>query len=913
MPGDTTQDTLKLDVVLDPEGLRSQLAHLKQQVGMELAGTSFSVGQSMGALGAGFNSLNRDMSSLMNAVMFQPTPIQDASRHPGSLLSGLVPQLTAPRSYDVGEWGQLHRDAMFKSLSDATYRATLAAPGVAAGWAGFNVGSGFTAGLVGGGLVGGIAGIAGGLVAGGVAATAADSFMDPLIGRYQAAKALEAAGSRIGVSASQATMDAFGRAVHGTGTWNTEAAGVLQAGLEGGVIGQSGSPEAFGQQFRQLLRGAQDVSRMLHTELTESVQVISQLQHQGFSSIQSSVDAIRQSRILAKTTGITDAEAMSLGVTGAAMTVGGLGMSAGYGQRAISSAFEGVTHALRGKTLDMETITQLGGRASAAKMVATSGLAHLESPFGRAMLLAAYDPASGSLDPSKVMVEPGMAFRGAMENVLSGANPMRTLLEFAGNRQRLASQASPEEVALSQATTWAALARHIDPKGPITTDMLVGAATVFGTNPDVARATVGMVTNPGALEARQRALMEESAKITQERAGEHGGLFGSVTRAASDVSRFATGVFDTARSEAQLKNESVGEAFSNLASNTFGVFSRILSPYRVESAAVLDDGVLSKYLRSSISSGGRGPISGSMVTAEELGKRYHAADNATALFMRRLASNYDETMLATATGGREAQKAIMARAPEIVSALRSGDPAQRQAVQKKLLEDAAAMPAGSGKLLEFTADRMFRMTGGDPERQAALAGFEEALGSYAEGVVQGAGANAGIELLQNIPMAREVMESTSRREGLAASPQMALRGAVVKILRSTEGDAGALRLMREDIRRVAGLGSKDMPLSAIDSSKLQGFDPAVLARHAGEDKVLSPRELADAAVEQVVAHAAKRGLGRGPAAFSVEQSLSSASLSDMMQKTSRALQGVSELLDALKAKVGTSETEQWKN
>jgi hypothetical protein len=124
------------------------------------------------------------------------------------------------------------------------------------------------------------------------------------------------------------------------------------------------------------------------------------------------------------------------------------------------------------------------------------------------------------------MVEPGAAFNQAMTNVFSGANPMKTLLEFAGNRQRVASQASPEEVALAQASTWASLARQIDPKGPITQDMLVGAATVMGTNPDVARTIVGSIADPGALQERQRALMNQAAQAATARAGRVGGLFG---------------------------------------------------------------------------------------------------------------------------------------------------------------------------------------------------------------------------------------------------------------------------------------------------------------------------------------------------------------------------------------------------
>ena len=595
--GDTTTERLELDVVLDPEGLRSQLAQVKQQIGLELAGTSYSLNQTAGAFGAGFNSMSRDAGALINAVMFQPTPTQDLGGRPASILSGLVPGLTAPRSYDVEEWGKLHRDSIFNSTADASYRLGLAVPNVVASQVGFGVG--MSAGWAATGapmaaasvkamtwgpyLGASAAGMAGGLVGVAVAGAATDAVMDPFVGRYMAGQALSSGGARFGIGKGQDYLDSFSGAQASSGLSGVEAAGVLRTGLEQGAFGQVGSAEEFSTKFRSLMRGAKSIAQEMHVELNDAVQSIASMQSSGFGSIESSVGALRMSRTTAALTGITNAEAIALSQAGAGMTVGNLGMSAQYGASATRAHFEGVTLGLRDKTVDMESITQLGGRARAAQAMTMSGLGFLEGPLGRATLLGAYDSETGTLDQSKFMVEPGAAFNQAIGNVFSGANPMRTLLEFAGDRQRVASQASPEEVALAQASTWQALARHIDPKGPVTENMLVGAATQFGVNPDVARAVVGTL-KPEVIAARQEELMKQAAIAAQAEFGRVGGVLGrggslgeysvggfgrAVGKAAGDFSQWRPAGMNSLQDAASLAKEVVWGTPSTIAGNLY--------------------------------------------------------------------------------------------------------------------------------------------------------------------------------------------------------------------------------------------------------------------------------------------------------------------------------------------------------
>lgn len=512
------EETVKFKVELDPQGFRSQLMQLKQEVGLTLNAATYSLGQTAGAGAVGFNTMQRDIGALAGAVFSQRTPGQDLSQS-GSILSGLVPSLTAPRSYDVEEWGKLNRDNLFRSLADTTTRAGLAIPPLLTGELASGIGAGIGA-VVGGPIIGGLVGGVAGYMAG---SAFGETIMEPAATRYAARRAIGQVGARFGISASEEVLQGVAQIGKANEMSGTETLSVLGAGLQTGAFGQVSGAEDFKAKFSQLMRGAKEVSRDMHIELSDSVSYIASLQESGFGTIQNAMGAMRLARTTAGLTGIRTEEALAIAQAGAAMTVGNLGMSAEYGARSNLANMEAVTLGLRNKTVDMEAVNQLGGRARAASAMTMSGLGFLEGPLGRATLLAAYDTDTGQLDPTRYIAEPGQAFRSAMENVFSGGNPMRNLLEFAGNRSRVASQASPEEVALSQVMTWETLARHIDPKGPITQEMLVGAATVMGTNPDVARNIIGTTLDPSILEARREEIRKQQARAAQLNAPVVGG------------------------------------------------------------------------------------------------------------------------------------------------------------------------------------------------------------------------------------------------------------------------------------------------------------------------------------------------------------------------------------------------------
>lgn len=933
--GDTTTERLELDVVLDPEGLRSQLAQVKQQIGLELAGTSYSLNQTAGAFGAGFNSMSRDAGALINAVMFQPTPTQDLGGRPASILSGLVPGLTAPRSYDVEEWGKLHRDSIFNSTADASYRLGLAVPNVVASQVGFGVGmsAGWAAtgaptaaaavsGMSWGAYLGaGAAGMAVGLVGAAAAGAATDAVMDPFVGRYMAGQALSSGGARFGIGKGQDYLDSFSGAQASSGLSGVEAAGVLRTGLEQGAFGQVGSAEEFSTKFRSLMRGAKSIAQEMHVELNDAVQSIASMQSSGFGSIESSVGALRMSRTTAALTGITNAEAIALSQAGAGMTVGNLGMSAQYGASATRAHFEGVTLGLRDKTVDMESITQLGGRARAAQAMTMSGLGFLEGPLGRATLLGAYDSETGTLDPSKFTVEPGMAFHQAMGNVFSGANPMGTLLEFAGNRQRVASQASPEEVALAQASTWQALARHINPKGPVTESMLVGAASVLGTNPDVARAIVGTL-KPETMAARQEALMEQAALSAQADFGYVGGLVGRGgmlgASARGGIMSSLGAVADKAGAYAYNWKGFTGGQFSardtveTVAAMGRTVYSGGAGMYN----AVYDRiyGVGAPAMR----------ITGDILAGSMPGKNTMVADLAEMganMSAQGVIDKYLEDADSAANaliyglGGMEVtdqegmSQALLKYAPEFGTIIK--DPKSKEALElrDRMLAESAGMGDGDENAYRKIVGSMF-----DPAQRGKRIGgsmggkvgnwisqrfggvFAPTMGTlmgevgkYGDVAVSASMTQAGIQYLGGFKKSRRFLD----REDVSRDPAVALRRATSKLLLDPDLADTPFGPMGRDYREIMGMIGSGPGVAVSAFSEVtkdnQGLRRDELIAAAGADKILSAQEANKLAVLTMSAHGVKQGLGRGAPSGSVGGAIGAAEMSRTMSNLERAV------------------------
>lgn len=528
------EDTLNIKVRLDSQAVHSDLIRIKQETAAAIGSAFGSVGETISAGMLGATSLGRDVSGMLGGVLTSVRASADPRAQGGlySAWSGTFPSTTTPRSYDVEEWGKLHRNAVIGNAADLATRVSLAAPGAMADWmVGWPIGAaaGSATGAAVGGTIGGMFGPAGavigsgvgylgGMLAGGeyggrLARAPVDYIMGGAQQRYAVGATLKAQGSRIGLNKSdfvgvQTGIEALAESERfGSG----EITDLVRTGFETGVFGQVSSASEFNSRFKSVLRGATEIARTLKMDMDDAVRTIAQAQELGFGSIGGAVSAIRSAKALSKATGITSAEGLALMEAGARATVG-TGFTAEYGSQAAMANYQAVTMGLRDKSLGQETVSALGGRVGAAMTLAQHQMAYLESPMGRATLLAQYDVNTGQLDPSKTSFEPGIAFNRAVQTIHGADNPIQAMLEFAGRRDELKSQMSPEELALSQVMTWQTMARHINPRGPVTNDMIIGAASMMGVNPTAARAMLNTATDVDAIARRQQQLRDVLAE-----------------------------------------------------------------------------------------------------------------------------------------------------------------------------------------------------------------------------------------------------------------------------------------------------------------------------------------------------------------------------------------------------------------
>ena len=946
------EETVKFKVELDPQGFRSQLMQLKQEVGLTLNAATYSLGQTAGAGAAGFNSLQRDIGALAGAVLTQPTAGHDLSKS-SSILSGLVPGLTAPRSYDVEEWGKLNRDNLFKSLADTATRAGLALPALGLGELGSGVGSGMGTVLGGipGALVGGVVGYMAGAAAG-------ETLMEPAATRYSARRAISSVGGRFGISASDEVMQGVTQIGQANQMSGTETLSVLRSGLQTGAFGQVAGAEDFKQKFGQLMRGAKEISQDMHVELSEAVQHISSLQSSGFGTIQGAMGAMRMARVTSSLTGVHTAEAVALAQAGASMTVGNLGMSAQYGAQSTLANFEGVTLGLRNKTVDMEAVNQLGGRARAAQAMTMSGLGFLEGPLGRATLLAAYDTDTGQLDPSKYVAEPGMAFRSAMENVFSGGNPMRALLEFAGNRSRVASQASPEEVALSQVMTWETLARHVDPKGPITQEMLVGAAHQMGTNPDVARSIIGTTLDPSILEKRREEIRKQQALAAQRAAPQVGGwgVFGGAGNYV-DAARNALGRLPdipfgigTSGHTSTLSTEVsvMGDVISGTVGTARGMWAgaeQKLGLGRPAPVSMFTPEAMQRFQKNSLAE--NLARHGRIVTKTQ----YDAAaadanDTVTALF--EATAKAENSSVASIFGITKEGRSAFAASPDTRALFTKNIPAilamrdaptspESNDTRNRLLTEASGFPdaqqalfaatlertvTGEGAVQNMTGQYIAMGFGGDVAKSVgALTGVGTerigALRDFAAMEMSGEAATAGLRFIASrAPGTRDIVQ------GQAGQP--ALRGLMNTLNRAfftPEGQAialGPLSAMREDARSLQekmGSGwsiSLDQirrdkwDLKTANFSDLAAMAKGDAAEGSAEAGILTQAEFQKAVAMRASRAGVKAGLA-GPA-HTPGGALSGMDQAELYTRLGRSLDAVKTLAERIVADMPTKKT-----
>lgn len=923
------EDELKLRVVLDPNGLQSQLAQLKQEVGLTVQGALSNAAGSVNVMSHAAGMLAGDVQGALGSVLTAPRAPDDVTLLQSATYAAF-PGVTAPRSYDVQRWGQMHADRVSNLSGNYAMNLTHGLGKTLADWGAFSVGMDLTMAAMGGAAMTpmGAAAVVGGLGVGMLAGNAGAEFYEKTFQRsimgVSARGIIGNLGERFGVKPSDDIIRGVQDIQAGGGYSISDASGALSTGLQFGVFGQVRGAEDFKEKFKSLMKGAKEIASTMNTSMDDAVQTIAQMQGAGFGSIENAVHSLRAARITARSTGIPTAEANELMLAGASMSMG-TGFSAAFGASSTMANYEAITMGLRAKqgtmgALDMEAVMQLGGRARAAQAMTQSNMAFLEGPLGRATLLASYDPSSGKLDPGRSFgYSPGMAYRQAVDTMRGSDNPMSALLEFAGKRTRLASELAPEEVALSQVQTWTTLARMVNPKGPVTNDMLVGAASLMGVNPEIARTQISQATNLDLYTDRQQRQREELSRAAQQ---EH-------AKSSSIFARIGDPIAETGGRAIQAASPYVPEIVKDIAAGGAYGAGEVISGVGEK---ISDTG-------SALSAGwsrakrwlSEGWNQNTRVSGAAFRERQQILDRTTGESLGELldinrsvlrAEDSEKARVAAVTAVREF---VIGGAKSTLGMSNVSD-ADLQFFEKNMADFETYARLGPGSREGMLARRRLERSsegyeGGSPQARLGLiknmskfrSQFSEQVGAMHRHLNIEAAAVQAREVLEVLggaegdtaaSKAYRAYEATAERTGISSSIFAGARRALMAAVDDPTAKQGRYGRVLEDVGRLReAISSNGGAISLQDIEKLKlstlsSKELDVASKRDGDPR-LSYAEVISQAMAEIGATAGKtrRGAAMGGA---TAYTGANRELYTMIEKTGRALDGVTELLESLK-------------
>ena len=930
------EDELKLRVVLDPQGLQSQLAQLKQEVGLTVQGALANAGGSISVATQAAGMMAGDVHGALDSVLHAPRAPDDVSVT-NSAMYATFPGVSAPHSYDVKRFGQMHAERVSTLSGNYAMNLTHGIGKTMADWGAFEVGMAGVAavGAIAGapvmglgslGAIGmGAAGMAGGMAAGYAGGEAYDKMFSRSIVGSASRGIVQNLGERFGAKPSEDIIAGV-QSIHAGGGYGvSETTSTLSAGLQFGVFGQVRGVEDFKEKFSSLMKGAKEIAQTMNVGMEEAVQSIAQMQGAGFGSIDSAVQSLQASRLMARSTGIPGAEANELMLAGASMTMG-TGFSASFGASSTLANYEAVTMGLRAKQgsegyLGMESVMQLGGRNRAAQAMTQANMKYLEGPMGRATLLGAYDPETGLLDPGRSYnVQPGMAYRNAVDTLRGSDNPMAKLLEFVARRDSLKSKVSPEEAALGQVGMGAALARMTDPKGPITKEMVVGAMIQMGSNPETAETQYSQVTNAPMYVKRLQDQRMELSRTAQAQNSAENSLLHNIGQGAIDtVSGIGGAVADAAAPYTPDIIAGVVHGAGEVSSGLVG---------KIKDTAGAAGGYLGRAAR-----GARELWSGKVQAVPAVLRRQHILDRITGKELGNVL---------------ELNRGIL-RAEEGDKAREDATVAIRAFVYDNADTSMFISKADEGDVTFFAAnmadfETYARLGPGSKEGQGARQRLEKASKGYGSGSVE-----ARAYLIENMGkfkntsaftdqmdavhrhlsiesasvQARDVLEvlggaagdteaskafrayeATFESKGMKGSLFAGVRRAVMAAVDDPAARGGRFGRVLEDVGKLRDVIQKSkggaVAIEDLEKMKLSTISTEELKAAAGKDAKLDYTEvIAQAMVEiGVTSGKGKRGAAVGGA---VAYTGANQKLFEMIDKTGRALDGVTELLESLKA------------
>lgn len=503
---------------------------------------------------------------------------------------------SVPENISVAEYRAMSARGFGDRVGDATAIAALTAGSTAGSLMAGGVGAAAGASLFTGGLMRGLGGLVGGAVGGTLVSEYTGAVVDMMADNRQNQSALASGSFRFfngpANEVDQLTGRGMGRRTRANVATSIqgmemndlrygmdEYKQVLEGGMQYDLFSGTQGTEDFKTKFKGLVENLKTVTSTLHTSLKEGIEVIRGFRDMGVTDPSEVNRLVMSSEARGRSSGRTGQEMLAIGQTGAEQFRGtGIAMSAGFELNQMNAS--SVRFMLNAGTLSRESIAQAGGENALAQQMTAGALASFQTSYGRAAMMANYNPAagpSGAMNPNMI----NNLASSSLMNQISGAANMdpASMLKFQAHQEDMISSMGPGGMQAFGIASRSGMAREFMRFGLNFEDAYRVSGQREGMSKPQIDADIGMLhTNVGKMRENNQLSIDTMAR----QAGEEDirNRFNIGKRISNSVRRTIVSPVSNALTSLST---SVGESVDNIALSLSG-------------SAVVDKGLLSKDL-----------------------------------------------------------------------------------------------------------------------------------------------------------------------------------------------------------------------------------------------------------------------------------------------------------------------------
>jgi anti-sigma28 factor (negative regulator of flagellin synthesis) len=233
---------------------------------------------------------------------------------------------------------------------------------------------------------------------------------------------------------------------------------ILEGGMQMDLFSGTRDVDDFKGKFKGLVENLKTVTSTLHTSLKEGLEVMRGFRDMGVTDPGEVNRLVLSSEMRGRTSGRTGMEMLAIGQTGAELFRGtGITMERGFELNQMNAA--AVRSGLNTGLLSRESVAQAGGELALAQQMTANTLASFQTSYGRAAMMANFNPATGQMNPNMVN---NLLSGNTLQNI-AGATHLGPagMIAFQARQEELISQMNPQQMQLFGISNRMGLARHL--------------------------------------------------------------------------------------------------------------------------------------------------------------------------------------------------------------------------------------------------------------------------------------------------------------------------------------------------------------------------------------------------------------------------------------------------------------------